>query len=524
MLARYSRLGAFCLFAFLLFVWAGYHNVPKGSIHYVPPPGVPSAQDAIHDVYPPAPVNGGPVKAAQATASANPVTTIPLSSTTPEPLPTTPSGPSPNAYVFYATQNEYACSVLVNIDRLQNLFHTTHRIFVLASPKVSAPFIHALEARNVTVSVQSAPPLAHGSVGYYEDCLLKLLGFRMHEIDPTLKRVLVLDADQLIVNSLDHVFELPEVDLAAPRAYWIAKDFFSSTFMLINLSDRLWRRVEEGIKTIAPDKYDMDLANQLLGDTVMMLPGSYATPNSHWEDWNMPKWFRPEAANDTAKASGPVGFGEVAAGEEKKKQGLKRRDAPPPLFRDENGWHGVHSDNVPSTTGFIVSDATATPWQASSHSLSSHAGDHLHSSISSVSPSPTSSPSTTPDPAPAAPLDRLAPIDILSHPLLGPLQSLTTATHVLHFFALGKPWSYSLADVKAARPYAHPAFVEQWRTWRTAAREVCPTWSVKGVERVRVEVEAAGEGEDIGTMVGGWEEERWELKEVEREMRVVDVV
>ncbi|KAJ9636327.1 hypothetical protein H2199_008002 [Coniosporium tulheliwenetii] len=458
---------------------SGYHNVPKGSIHYVPPPGVPSAQDAIHDVYPPAPVNGGPVKAAQATASANPVTTIPLSSTTPEPLPTTPSGPSPNAYVFYATQNEYACSVLVNIDRLQNLFHTTHRIFVLASPKVSAPFIHALEARNVT-----------------------LLGFRMHEIDPTLKRVLVLDADQLIVNSLDHVFELPEVDLAAPRAYWIAKDFFSSTFMLINLSDRLWRRVEEGIKTIAPDKYDMDLANQLLGDTVMMLPGSYATPNSHWEDWNMPKWFRPEAANDTAKASGPVGFGEVAAGEEKKKQGLKRRDAPPPLFRDENGWHGVHSDNVPSTTGFITTSTPPSP---------------------PYPPPPPPHPPPhpiPPPPPPRPPRPHRHPIP----PLLGPLQSLTTATHVLHFFALGKPWSYSLADVKAARPYAHPAFVEQWRTWRTAAREVCPTWSVKGVERVRVEVEAAGEGEDIGTMVGGWEEERWELKEVEREMRVVDVV
>ncbi|EON67281.1 hypothetical protein W97_06534 [Coniosporium apollinis CBS 100218] len=520
MLARYSRLGAFSLFAFLLLVWAGYHNVLRGSIRHVARPDAPSSQNAVHDISPPPSTNGGPIEAAHATASGIPVTTVLSLSATPKPLPSAPSGPSPNAYVFYATQNEYACSVLVNIDRLQNLFHTTHRIFVLASLKVSTPFIRALEARNVTVSVQSAPPLAHGSVGYYEDCLLKLLGFRMHEIDPTLKRVLVLDADQLIVNSLDHVFELPEVDLAAPRAYWIAKDFFSSTFMLINLSDRLWKRVEEGIKTIAPDKYDMDLANQLLGDTVIMLPGSYATPNSHWEDWNMPKWFRPEATNDTTRASGPFGFGEAAVGEEKK-QGLRRRrrnaPPPPPLFRDENGWHNVHSDDAPSTTGFVVSDATATPWQASSHSLSSHAGDHIHSS---ASPSPSSTARS--EPAPAAPLDRLAPIDILSHPLLGPLQSLATATNVLHFFALGKPWSYSLADVKAARPYAHPAFVEQWRVWRTAARDVCPVWTVKAMERVRVEVEA--KAEDIGTMVGGWEEEEWELKEVEREMRVVDVV
>ncbi|THV89163.1 nucleotide-diphospho-sugar transferase, partial [Aureobasidium pullulans] len=40
----------------------------------------------------------------------------------------------------------------------------------------------------------------------------------------------------------------------------------------------------------------MDIANELFGDTVLMLPGHFVTLNSHWEDWNLPKWFhKPEA-------------------------------------------------------------------------------------------------------------------------------------------------------------------------------------------------------------------------------------
>lgn len=75
-----------------------------------------------------------------------------------------------------------------------------------------------------------------------------------------LKRVLAFDADQLILKNLDHLFEgLPEVDLAAPRAYWLAKDFLASTFMMINLSDRLWSTVKSALDTVAYNKFDMDL-------------------------------------------------------------------------------------------------------------------------------------------------------------------------------------------------------------------------------------------------------------------------
>ena len=151
-----------------------------------------------------------------------------------------------------------------------------------------------MENANATVHLQELPPLAGDSVPYYRDCLLKLLAFKMHILSPGLNRVLVLDSDQLIRKNLDHLFVgLPEVDVAASRAYWLAKDFLSSTFMMINLSSRLWETVQNGLTTVTMDEYDMDLMNDMFGETVVMLSGEYATVNSHWEDWNMPNWYHP---------------------------------------------------------------------------------------------------------------------------------------------------------------------------------------------------------------------------------------
>ncbi|KAK5017813.1 hypothetical protein LTR60_001771, partial [Cryomyces antarcticus] len=410
--------------------------------------------------------------------------------------------PSPYAYVFYATQDEYACSVLVNIQRLQDVFHTQHRIFVLASLGVAPEYIHAMEVRNVTVSVQTPPRLADGSVGYYQDCLLKLLGFKMHEIEPSLKRVMVLDADQLILKNMDGIFAgLPEVDLAAPRAYWIAKDFFSSTFMLINLSERLWKTVQDGLAGIKADKYDMDLANELLGDTVMMLPGRYATPNSHWEDWNVPKWYHSK--NSTVKAQSnethtpilSIKRGELirrsvaeevhfASGSSFASDSTIQTSSEDDSEADESNIAAGHAtDRVipPNPSAAKKSAAAAKPptnalsrilpsqFQVPSgqsvtddNSDSDNEAGQLLAPFHILPPSP-------PPPPPAVPSPPLP-----QRPLYNELTDLQDEVAVLHFFALGKPWTYSLQQVAKARPTAHPMFLEQFRIWRQTAREVCP--------------------------------------------------
>lgn len=43
---------------------------------------------------------------------------------------------------------------------------------------------------------------------------------------------------------------------------------------------------------------------------------------------------------------------------------------------------------------------------------------------------------------------------------------------VVHFSALGKPWSYSLKQVRRLRPRAHPIFYELWEMWRKTRDEI----------------------------------------------------
>ncbi|KAG6357810.1 hypothetical protein INS49_013689 [Diaporthe citri] len=206
------------------------------------------------------------------------------------------------AYVFYATSIPYACSALVNIHQLRNLGSTVP-IHVLASEKVSKAYIDAFASAGVTTHVEMTPklPLQHGH--YYEDCLLKLVVFKMHTLDPSLKRVILFDSDQLILKHFDNLFsDIPPVDLAAPRAYWLPTEeaVFSSAFMLINLSDRLWDKVNKTLPTGDDDfggaepKVDMDILNDVLGDTATVLSGEYVTLNSHWEAWDLPNWYHPE--------------------------------------------------------------------------------------------------------------------------------------------------------------------------------------------------------------------------------------
>lgn len=306
MLCRPARLGYLAVFFVFIYTWTHYNARSREAINHgwdatVQKFGQGSsfAEDSSHA----SPTNTALTQfyepTATVTGSLKPISTVQRTSLS---LPQKTElavekifqQPDPYAYVFYATQDLYACSVLVNIERLQTTLKTKHRIFVLATDEISEPYLKALEARNVTVSVQKAPPLASGGPYYYAGCLLKLYGFRMHEIDPSLKRVVVLDSDQLVMKNLDYLFEGFEhldFDLAAPHAYWISKETFSSAFLLINLSDRLWAKINNAILTVQTDKMDMDIVNDQLGSTVMLLPGHFVALNSHWEDWNLPNWY-----------------------------------------------------------------------------------------------------------------------------------------------------------------------------------------------------------------------------------------
>jgi len=61
--------------------------------------------------------------------------------------------------------------------------------------------------------------------------------------------------------------------------------------------------------------------------------------------------------------------------------------------------------------------------------------------------------------------------------VIDPLTSIFNEdVYILHFTALGKPWSYTVEGVMRQRPKAHPLFAQQFLLWHVAARHVCPVF------------------------------------------------
>lgn len=207
-------------------------------------------------------------------------------------------GDDSQAYVFYATANTYACSALVNAHRLRNELNSTTPVVLIAGPDVNATTLRTIAASpiNITIVHDTAPRLGSNSIDYYAQVLLKLRAFRLHHVLPNLRRIIILDSDQLVRKNLDHLFALPAADVAAPLMYWGGKDGgpagVTSALMVATLSESLWAIVDGALRAVRADEYDMDIINRVLHRRLMVLPGRYCTLNSHWEAWDTPGWFK----------------------------------------------------------------------------------------------------------------------------------------------------------------------------------------------------------------------------------------
>ena len=350
-------------------------------------------------------------------------------------------GPSPYAYVFYATKAEYACSVLIDIDRLNKILHTKHRIIVIVKPTISSQYLSLFTAQNATVIPYEPPPLYDNDEPYYADVLLKLVGFRLHQYIPSLKRILILDSDQIILQSLDHVFSLPAVDLAAPRAHWQGLSGFTSAFLLVSLSDRLWDRMELALQTIKHNAFDMDLLNEMFRETAMVLPGDYCTLNSQWEMNSIPEWWQgSEPPRDPAW---------------KPSRKLPPTPDPPPI------------EVPPSLKGPLSTNNTKTLSEPDQILLSEYRNATVKRELRIQ--------------AAKEAVEYVHKQQVLKDELKERGKRLSTTLEdvykdvkVMHYTALGKPWQKYLAEVEKARPDAHPLFAKGFEVWRVKAAEICP--------------------------------------------------
>ena len=147
------------------------------------------------------------------------------------------------AYVFYVSDDAYACSALVNMARLQPTLPRDVDLIMIAFDSVFTSI------RDVATKRLGA--LVHNTSNFgkeydmgipigqhrekYRHCFLKFLAFLLPS--ETYRRLIMMDADSLVLHPPHHLFDLPdELPLAVPSAYWLRPQFVSVTNWFMSVS------------------------------------------------------------------------------------------------------------------------------------------------------------------------------------------------------------------------------------------------------------------------------------------------
>ena len=387
----------------------------------------------------------------------------------------------------------------------------------MVKPTLRQEYLSLFTDYNATVIPYTPPALASG-FSYYHDVLLKLVSFRLHQYVPYLKRILVLDSDQLILQSLDHMFSLPKVDVAAPRMYWGDEtSTLTSAMMLITPSNRLWEKVRKAIDTIGADQFDMEILNSLFKSNALVLPGDYCTLNSEWEVNKMPNWWQGEEPSRDPEWVPDVPLPGLRT--MPKQQG--RKQTPLSLSSNRASWE---ADPLERFSDESIEENPVDSITEESQDLQGLSLDNTESSEKDRALKQRSETSTSgeigSDQAGAAPLpsaekartfeddldkdwpsyENFVPSGEYAKQLEAQrqeekyksevadaeLEERGTRLHdllvklyeeevkVLHYTAYGKPWQSPVKRVRQERKHAHPLLAEQMAVWRERAKEICP--------------------------------------------------
>jgi hypothetical protein len=207
------------------------------------------------------------------------------------------------AFVFYATDEDYAVAVLVFVQLLRDLgIRDDADVIVLHLPigssivkkmkqmgianRVQLPLAPAMAEKmkrmGITSRLFETPPSVKNA--FYRHCFLKLKSFQLVEYD----RVLFIDADSIPLKNLDYLLSLQISEpVAAPRAYWLQQPFWTSALFIAQPSDASWARVERHFETADErNSYDMDIINCEFSNEIQSLPPATFCLNTEWEDAN----------------------------------------------------------------------------------------------------------------------------------------------------------------------------------------------------------------------------------------------
>ncbi|KAJ3161388.1 hypothetical protein HDU86_007170 [Geranomyces michiganensis] len=186
------------------------------------------------------------------------------------------------AYVFYVTNDQYACACLAIVASLKHVgFRADAALVALVTSGVSSRRLQQLRDMGIrTDTVDVVRSENSGADPTWKDSLTRLWVFKLVEFD----RIIALDVDGTVVKPLDHLFDLPPAPLWAARAYWLPQPFFQSTLYVIQPSKQLYDAqiaTHERIQHEEPGRsmFDMDMTNEAFSDSVALLPGSLALLN-----------------------------------------------------------------------------------------------------------------------------------------------------------------------------------------------------------------------------------------------------
>jgi hypothetical protein len=207
----------------------------------------------------------------------------------------------------------------------------------------------------------------------------------------------------------------------------------------------------------------MDMANELFGEEVLMLPGNFVALNSHWEDWNLPRWFHQSEPVDAGRNNG-TGVRELAKWESKdlnKRQEEVRK----------NGYEFEASNYEPASVASKAVDSLPTS--------ASSSGDGTTPGITTPSENTEGNPYLQGEVTPPSDTDLTTIETSINHmrtlPIYKELFKLYKQVSVLHYTAMAKPWGTNAQMIDEQRPDAHPLLKEQFMAWRKVAKDICPS-------------------------------------------------
>jgi hypothetical protein len=175
-------------------------------------------------------------------------------------------------YCQYVTNPHYLCNSVMIFEALDRVGAQASKVMMspsdwdITNDDETGRLIRQAQA---SYNVQLSPiQVQHFSAdATWADSFTKLPAFNQTHY----KRVLSLDSDAAVLQSMDELFLMPSSPVAMPRAYWL-ENTLSSQLVLVEPSEFEFQRILEAFNSRASADFDMEIVNSLYGSDCMVIP------------------------------------------------------------------------------------------------------------------------------------------------------------------------------------------------------------------------------------------------------------